>query len=136
MRHGRAGPYQVQAAIAALHARAARAADTDWAQIEALYQTLEIMQPSPVVTLNRAVAVSKARGAQEALAMIEPLAPQLGGYFYFFGARGAFLLQLGRKHEAREAFDQAIALANTASEAAHIRRQLDGLMKNSVARAI
>src|SRR6185369_17255394 len=118
-------------AIAALHDRAARAEDTDWAQIEALYANLEIMQPSPVVTLNRAVAVGKARGPEEALAMIEPLAPQLSGYFYFFGARGAFLLQLGRTREAKEAFDQAIALANTASEAAHIRRELDRLMKDS-----
>jgi len=131
MRHRRPGPYQVQAAIAALHDRAARAEDTDWAQIEALYANLEIMQPSPVVTLNRAVAVGKARGPEEALAMIEPLAPQLSGYFYFFGARGAFLLQLGRTREAKEAFDQAIALANTASEAAHIRRELDRLMKDS-----
>ena len=89
------------------------------------------MQPSPVVTLNRAVAVSKARGPQEALAMIEPLAAQLSGYFYFFGAKGAFLLQMGRAAEAREAFDQAIALANTAPEAAHIRQQLDRLMKTS-----
>ena len=63
MRHRRSGPYQVQAAIAALHARAARPEDTDWAQIDLLYGALEIMQPSPVVTLNRAVAVSKVRGA-------------------------------------------------------------------------
>jgi RNA polymerase sigma-70 factor (ECF subfamily) len=133
LRHRRPGPYQVQAAIAALHGRAERAQDTDWAQIEALYANLEIMQPSPVVTLNRAVAASKARGPQEALAMIEPLADQLSGYFYFFGAKGAFLLQLGRAREAREAFDRAIALANTASEAAHIRRELDRLMKDGAA---
>ena len=62
MRHRRSGPYQVQAAIAALHARAAKPEDTDWAQIDLLYGTLEVMQPSPVVTLNRSVAVSKARG--------------------------------------------------------------------------
>ncbi len=67
MRHRRSGPYQVQAAIAALHARAARPEDTDWAQIDLLYGALEIMQPSPVVTLNRAVAVSKVRGAEAAL---------------------------------------------------------------------
>ena len=127
VRHRRPGPYQVQAAIAALHARTARAEDTDWAGIDALYANLERLQPSPVVTLNRAVAVSKARGPAEALAMIEPLAAQLSGYFYFFGAKGAFLLQMGRAAEAREAFDQAIALANTAPEAAHIRRQLDRL---------
>ncbi len=65
--------------------------------------------------------------------MIEPLAGQLSGYFYFFGAKGAFLLQLGRAREAREAFDRAIALANTASEAAHIRRELDRLMKDGAA---
>ena len=74
MRHRRPGPYQVQAAIAALHARAARPEDTDWAQIDLLYAALETLQPSPVVTLNRAVAVSKVRGPEAALAMIEPLA--------------------------------------------------------------
>ena len=62
MRHRRSGPYQVQAAIAALHARAEKPEDTDWTQIDLLYGALEIMQPSPVVTLNRAVAVSKVRG--------------------------------------------------------------------------
>ena len=127
MRHRRPGPYQVQAAIAALHVRAETAAETDWAGIDALYATLEVMTPSPVITLNRAVAVSKARGPAEALAMIEPLADALGGYFYFFGARGAFLLQLGRRAEANEAFDRAISLANTAAEAAHIRGQIDRL---------
>jgi RNA polymerase sigma-70 factor (ECF subfamily) len=131
MRHRRPGPYLVQAAIAALHARAASFEATDWGQIEALYASLERLQPSPVVTLNRAVAASKARGPEAALAMIEPLAQQLSGYFYFFGARGAFLKQLGRDAEAREAFDRAIALANTAAEAAHIRMQLDRLMKDS-----
>jgi RNA polymerase sigma-70 factor (ECF subfamily) len=132
IRHNRPGPYQVQAAIAALHARAARPEETDWAQIDALYANLELMQPSPVVTLNRAVAVSKARGPAEALAMTEPLAEALDGYFYFHGARGAFLLQLGRGAEARQAFDRAIALANTAAEAAHIRTQIDRLAAGAV----
>jgi RNA polymerase sigma-70 factor (ECF subfamily) len=127
MRHRRPGPYQIQAAIAALHCRAARPQDTDWAGIAALYGALEIQTPSPVVTLNRAVAVSKAQGPAEALAMIEPLAEALSGYFYFFGTRGALLLQLGRDAEARAAFDRAIALANTAAEAAHIRGQIDRL---------
>ncbi|MFS8037967.1 RNA polymerase sigma factor [Xanthobacter sp. AM11] len=128
MRHRRPGSYQVQAAIAALHARAARPEDTDWPQIEALYATLELIQPSPVVTLNRAVAVSKVHGAGAALDMIEPLAPQLSGYFHYFGARGAFLFQLGRREEAKEAYDRAIALAHTAAEADHIRTHLDRLM--------
>jgi RNA polymerase sigma-70 factor, ECF subfamily len=89
------------------------------------------MQPSPVVTLNRAVAVSKARGAAAALAMIEPLADKLGGYFYFHGARGAFLTTLGREREAHVAFDRAIALANTPAEASHIRMQIDRLADNA-----
>jgi RNA polymerase sigma-70 factor, ECF subfamily len=131
LRHRRPGSYQVQAAIAALHARAARPQDTDWSEIDVLYATLEHLQPSPVVTLNRAVAVSKVKGPEAALAMIEPLASKLSGYFHFFGVRGALLLQLGRTEEARVAFDRAIALANTAAEAAHIRMHLDRLMKNS-----
>ena len=135
IRHRSPGPYQVQAAIAALHARAARAQDTDWAQIDMLYATLERLQPSPVVTLNRAVAVAKLHGAQAALEMIEPLAPRLSGYFYFFGVRGALLQQLGRAGEAREAFNQAIALANTAAEAAHIRMHLDRLQQDGTAEA-
>lgn len=127
MRHQRPGPYQLQAAIAALHAQAPRFEDTDWAQIELLYRTLEQMQPSPVVTLNRAVAVSRLRGPAAALELIEPLAARLDGYFHFHGARGALLMQLGRGAEAREAFNRAIALANTAAEAAHIRQHLDRL---------
>jgi RNA polymerase sigma-70 factor (ECF subfamily) len=131
MRHRNSGPYQVQAAIAALHARAEKPEDTDWKQIDLLYGTLEIMQPSPVVTLNRAVAVSKVRGAQVALEMIEPLGERLSNYFHFFGVRGAFLMQLDRNDEARVAFDRAIALANTSAEAAHIRMHLDRLMRDS-----
>jgi RNA polymerase sigma-70 factor (ECF subfamily) len=127
IRHRRPGPYQVQAAIATLHARAATFADTDWREIELLYGTLERMEPSPVVTLNRAVAVSKARGAADALAMIEPLADKLGRYFYFHGARGAFLKELGCAAEVRIAFDRAIALANTPAEAAHIRAEIESL---------
>jgi len=132
MRHNRPGPYQVQAAIAALHARAARPQDTDWAQIDRLYAALERMQPSPVITLNRAVAVAKLRGPAAALEMIEPLGPRLSGYFHFFGLKGALLMQLGRAEEARLAFGRAIALANTAAEAAHIRMHLDRLARDSV----
>lgn len=131
MRHRRPGPYQVQAAIAALHARARRAEDTDWAQIDLLYANLERLQPSPVVTLNRAVAVNKVRGPAAALEMIEPLSATLSSYFYFHGVRGALLQQLDRRAEARAAFDRAIALANTPAEAAHIRQHLDHLDKES-----
>ena len=127
MRHRRPGPYQIQAAIAALHARAQRAQDTDWAQIDLLYANLERLQPSPVVTLNRAVAVAKVKGPQAALEMLEPLGERLKGYFYFHGVKGALLKQLERPLEAREAFGRAIALATSPAEAAHIRQHLDRL---------
>lgn len=135
VRHRRPGPYQVQAAIAALHARAPSFAETDWNEIGQLYGTLERMQSSPVVTLNRAVAVWRSRGAADALALIEPLASKLDGYFYYHGARGAFLKELGRNDEARIAFDRAIALANTPAEAAHIREQIESLAAEKAARS-
>jgi RNA polymerase sigma-70 factor (ECF subfamily) len=133
LRHRRPGPYQLQAALAAVHARAARPEDTDWAEIDRLYAVLETLQPSPVVTLNRAVAAAKVRGPAAALAMIEPLAERLSGYFHFFGVKGALLRQIGRPEEARIAFDRAIALAHTAAEAAHIRLHLDRLTKSDEA---
>jgi RNA polymerase sigma-70 factor (ECF subfamily) len=136
MRHRRSGPYQIQAAIAALHARAATPDATDWIQIDLLYGALEVVQPSPVVTLNRAVAVSKARGAQAALDMIEPLAARLSNYFYYFGVRGALLMQLDRNEEARVAFDRAIALAHSSAEAAHIRMQIDRLKRDGAKRPV
>ncbi len=128
LRHRRPGAYQVQAAIAGVHAHAARAEDTDWQEVDQHYAVLERLQPSPVVTLNRAVAAAKLHGPEAALAMIEPLAAQLTGYFHFFGLQGALLMQLGRCREARAAFDRAIALAHTPAEAAHIRQHLDRLM--------
>src|SRR5262249_8751220 len=101
VRHRKPGPYQVQAAIAAVHARAERFENTAGAAIARLYATPERLQPSPVVTLNRAVAVSKVQGPEAALAMIEPLAPRLSSYFHFFGVRGSLLMQLGRDGEAK-----------------------------------
>mgnify|MGYP003629598060 FL=1 len=127
IRHRQPGPYQVQTAIAALHARAASAKDTNWAEIDLLYQVLERLSPSPVVTLNRAVAVSKAKGADEGLLLLEPLGEALDGYFYFHGVRGALLAQAGETRAARDAFGRAIALANSPAEAAHIRQELDRL---------
>jgi len=122
------GPYQLQAAIAALHAGAARPEETSWKQIDSLYQVLETLQPSPVVTLNRAVAVWELRGPEAALEMIDPLTSELDGYFYFHGLRGALLKELNRADEAREALNRAIALANSVAEANLIRRELDSLI--------
>jgi RNA polymerase sigma-70 factor (ECF subfamily) len=131
LRHRVPGTYQVQAAIAAVHSRAKRAADTDWQEIDTLYGALEKLQPSPVITLNRAVAVAKLRGPAAALEMIEPLGDKLQGYFHFFGAKGAWLHELGRADEARVAFDKAIALAHTSAQAAHIRQHIDRLLKGA-----
>ena len=128
-RLGVPGTYQMQAAIAAVHARAARPQDTDWSQIDQIYAVLEVLQPSPVVTLNRAVAVCKLRGPAAALEMLGPLAEPLAGYFHYFGVKGALLKELGRADEAREAFNKAVSLARTAAEAAHIRMNLDSLNK-------
>lgn len=131
MRHNRPGPYQVQAAIAALHARAASFAETDWAGVDALYAALERMQPSPIVTLNRAVAHARLHGPAAGLDMIAPLEKPLSSYFHYFGARGAFLMQLGRTAEARADFNRAIALAGTPAQAAHIRQHLDRLINDA-----
>lgn len=133
IRHRQPGAYQIQAAIAATHARARAFSETDWRQIDALYQALERLQPSPVVTLNRAVAFSKVSGPEAALELIAPLEDRLSNYFYFHGVTGALLLELGRKIEARVAFDRAIALSNSAAEAAHIRMQLDRLSEPGAA---
>lgn len=133
IRHRQPGAYQIQAAIAATHARAQTFNQTDWRQIDALYQALERLQPSPVVTLNRAVAFSKVSGPEAALDLIAPLGERLSNYFYFHGVTGALLLELGRKAEARIAFDRAIALSNSAAEAAHIRMQLDRLAEPGAA---
>lgn len=126
-RHNRPGAYQLQAAIAYEHAKARQASDTDWSAIGQYYRMLEVLSPSPVVTLNRAVAVSKHEGPAAALNLIEPLAGPLSGYFHFHGVRGALLLELGRDREARGAFEKAISIAKTPAEAAHIRRHLDQL---------
>jgi RNA polymerase sigma-70 factor (ECF subfamily) len=106
----RPGPYQVQAAIAALHARAPRPGDTDWPQIAALYAALARMAPSPVVDLNRAVAVAMADGPAHGLRLVEPLAEALDGYHLFHSTRADLLRRLGRRDEAAEAYRRALAL--------------------------
>jgi RNA polymerase sigma-70 factor (ECF subfamily) len=121
------GPFQLQAAIAALHARASGPADTSWKEIDSLYRALEALQPSPVVTLNRAVAVWKLQGAEAALKMVDPLGGELDAYFYFHGLRGTLLKELNRVAEARQALQRAVALARSVAEAKLIRRELDRL---------
>ena len=120
LRHRKPGPYQVQAAIAALHARAGKAQDTDWVRIAALYETLARIAPSPVVELNRAVALSKAFGPAAGLKLVDELAdePALKGYHLLPSVRADLLARLGRHEEARAELERAAALAQNARERA------------------
>ncbi len=115
---GARGPYALQAAIAACHARAFRPEDTDWARITELYAVLSEVQPSPVVELNRAVAVSMAFGAQAGLDMVDVLMtePALRGYHLLPSVRGDLLMKLGRPDEARAEFERAAALTRNEQE--------------------
>jgi RNA polymerase sigma-70 factor (ECF subfamily) len=112
----RAGPYQVQAAIAALHAEAPSYEETDWRQIRLLYSRLQQLAPSPVVLLNRAVATRYAMGAEQALAEIEPLSADLDGYHLFHALRAALLAALGRDAEADQVRERALELAANPAE--------------------
>jgi RNA polymerase sigma factor (sigma-70 family) len=112
------GPYTIQAAIAACHARAARPEDTDWTRMAALYQVLAYVSPSPVVELNRAVAVGMASGPAAGLAVVDPLVgePTLKGYPQLPAVRGDLLAKLGRTDEARQEFERAAALTRNERE--------------------
>ncbi|MGE0877561.1 MAG: RNA polymerase sigma factor [Acidimicrobiia bacterium] len=113
---GRPGPLQLQAAIAALHALALSPAGTDWPQITALYQELARLDPSPVVALNHAVAISMSAGAAEGLHAMDQLAGELDGYYLFHAGRADLLTRLGRSDEAGDAYRRAIALAPSEPE--------------------
>jgi RNA polymerase sigma factor (sigma-70 family) len=117
---GAQGPYALQAAIAACHARAARPEDTDWTRIAALYSVLLQVQPSPVIELNRAVAIGKAQGPEAALPLVDALreAGQLREYGLLHAVRGDLLERLGRHYEARDAFARAASLAGNARDRA------------------
>jgi len=120
----RPGPYQVQAAIAALHAEAPCYEQTDWRQIRLLYGSLQAMTPSPVVLLNRAVATRYTVGAEAALAEIEPLSAELDGYHLFHALRAGLLTTLERDAEARAASERALALASNLAERELLTRGL------------
>jgi RNA polymerase sigma factor (sigma-70 family) len=123
----RPGPYQVQAAIAALHAQAPSYAETDWRQIRLLYSRLQQLSPSPVVLLNRAVATRYAIGAEQALAEIEPLSADLDGYHLFHALRAALLASLGRDAEAEQVRERALGLAANPAERDLLARGLSWL---------
>jgi len=120
------GPYAVQAAIAAEHCRALRSADTDWPRILQLYDVLERMQPSPIVTLNRAVAVAMVEGPRAALVLIDALDAEgdLENYHLFHSARADFLRRAGSSEEARKSYARALALVTNSSERLFLERRL------------
>jgi RNA polymerase sigma-70 factor, ECF subfamily len=121
------GRYQVLAAINAVHTSARDMADTDWSQVVALYDQLLRLDPSPVIALNRAIAVAELDGPEVALAVVDRLERQLAGYHAHHATRADLLRRLGRSQEARAAYDRAIELAGNAAEAAYLTRRRDEL---------
>jgi RNA polymerase sigma-70 factor, ECF subfamily len=121
---GGAGAFALQAAIAALHCQAARAVDTDWPQIVRLYDILERLDPAPIVSLNRAVAVAMVDGPQAGLALIDALAGDLDGYHLFHAARADLLRRIGSSAEAAKSYGRALALVTNESERRFLERRL------------
>src|SRR3954454_14527391 len=121
---GGAGPFAIQSAIAALHCEAARPQDTDWPQILRLYDVLEQLQPTPVVALNRAVAVAMVEGPRAGLEIVDSLAAELPDYHLLHSARADFLRRLGNLPEAAGAYRQALALAGNDTERRFLERRL------------
>jgi RNA polymerase sigma-70 factor (ECF subfamily) len=121
LRRAQPGPYQLQAAIAAVHADAPTAEATDWRQVVALYDHLLALQPSPIVALNRAVAVAEVDGPAAALALVDAI--DLAGHHRFHAVRAELLARLGRAADAAAAYDRAIAGAGNAVERAHLERR-------------
>ncbi len=120
------GPFAMQAAIAAVHCRAARTEDTDWRRIVQLYGQLERIQPSPVVSLNRAVAVAMAEGPRAGLALIDALAAtnELDNYHLLHAARADLLRRAGSRDEAAKSYERALALVTNDSERRFLERRL------------
>ena len=124
LRRNRPGPYQLQAAINSVHSDAATAADTDWAQILALYDQLMVVAPTPVVALNRCVAVAEVHGPSRALELVDQL--DLDGYHLFHATRADLLRRLGRPDDATAAYDAAIARTANRAERSFLTRRRDG----------
>ena len=123
------GPYQLQAAIAAVHAEAATAGETDWKQIAALYSILSTSQSSPIVSLNHAVAVAMSEGLERGLALIDDLGSsgELESYHFFHAARADLLRRLGRNREACESYHRGLAITTNTVELRYLRRRISEL---------
>ena len=127
IRRGRPGPYQLQAAIQAVHGAADSFDATDWPQIVALYNQLFSVMPTPVIALNRAIAVAEIEGPGPALVMIDAIAPDLENYHLMHAARGTILRRLGRREDARAAFERAADLAVTEADRRFLAKQIEVL---------
>jgi RNA polymerase sigma-70 factor, ECF subfamily len=123
------GPYQLQAAIAAVHAEAATAGETDWKQIAALYSVLSASQSSPIVSLNHAVAIAMSESLEQGLALIDNLGSsgELDSYHLYHAARAELLRRMGRNREARESYHRGLALTTNAVEIRYLRRRISEL---------
>jgi RNA polymerase sigma-70 factor, ECF subfamily len=123
------GPYQLQAAIAAVHAEARTAEETDWKQIAALYGILNASQGSPIVSLNHAVAIAMSESLDRGLALIDDLGStgELDSYHLYHAARADLLRRLGRNREARESYNRGLALTTNAVELRYLRRRISEL---------
>ncbi|MDJ0952139.1 MAG: RNA polymerase sigma factor [Acidimicrobiia bacterium] len=127
IRRGQPGPYQLQAAIQAVHCHAQTYEDTDWRQIVTIYDQLVEVSPTPVVALNRAIAVGETEGAGAALALLDGLGAQLSDYHLLHAARGTMLRRLDQATAARDAFARALDLATTETDRSFLARQIDSL---------
>ena len=127
IRRGRPGPFQLQAGIQAVHCAADSSEATDWPQIVVLYNHLFSLMPTPVVALNRAIAVAEVEGPGPALVMIDAIAPDLENYHLMHAARGTILRQLGRREDARAAFERAADLAVTEADRRFLAKQIEVL---------
>jgi RNA polymerase sigma-70 factor (ECF subfamily) len=125
IRRGRPGPFQLQAAIQAVHGAADSFETTDWPQIVTLYNQLFSIMPTPVVALNRAIAVAEVEGAGPALVMIDAIAQDLKNYHLMHAARGTILRRLGRREDARASFERAAELAVTEADRRFLAKQIE-----------
>ena len=121
------GRYQILAAINAVHTSARDIRDTDWPQIVALYDQLVVLDPSPIVALNRAVAVAELDGPDVALASVDRLEDRLAGYHAYHATRADLLRRMGRSQDSRAAYDRAIELTGNTAEIAYLTRRRDQL---------
>jgi RNA polymerase sigma-70 factor (ECF subfamily) len=135
IRVGRPGPYQLQAAIQAVHSHAESYEATDWLQIVELYDHLLGVSPTPVVALNRAIAVAETEGPEVALATIDAIAPELDTYHLMHATRGTLLRRLGRRDEALAAFERAASLAVTDADRRFLAQQVEELRTSGAGRA-